>query len=121
MCISNINSCVWLCQLFKQASLVSELKSWCLSKLQNIEVRFTGDPCRTGLQHTSFVTKGLDETDGAGLSELPYGQIGSSQSLELHISPDHSPGEAIVTGEGSTNHYVVVHVESSLGKASTNC
>uniref|UniRef100_A0A665V3H2 Uncharacterized protein n=1 Tax=Echeneis naucrates TaxID=173247 RepID=A0A665V3H2_ECHNA len=28
----------------RQASLVSELKSWCLSKLQNMDVHFTGDP-----------------------------------------------------------------------------
>uniref|UniRef100_A0A8D2ZII9 Ankyrin repeat domain 6 n=1 Tax=Scophthalmus maximus TaxID=52904 RepID=A0A8D2ZII9_SCOMX len=37
----------------RQVSLVSELKSWCLSKLQNMEVRFTGDPSRTRLRRSS--------------------------------------------------------------------
>uniref|UniRef100_A0A8C4E202 Ankyrin repeat domain 6b n=1 Tax=Dicentrarchus labrax TaxID=13489 RepID=A0A8C4E202_DICLA len=41
----------------RQASLVSELKSWCLSKLQNMEVRFTGDPSgSTKLRRSSSAT-----------------------------------------------------------------
>uniref|UniRef100_A0A671U5R6 Ankyrin repeat domain 6b n=1 Tax=Sparus aurata TaxID=8175 RepID=A0A671U5R6_SPAAU len=39
----------------RQASLVSELKSWCLSKLQNMEFRFAGDPSSTKLQRSSSV------------------------------------------------------------------
>uniref|UniRef100_A0A4W6DFS4 Ankyrin repeat domain 6b n=1 Tax=Lates calcarifer TaxID=8187 RepID=A0A4W6DFS4_LATCA len=42
--------------LFKQASLVSELKSWCLSKLQNMEVRFTGEPSDGEKAHNTDVT-----------------------------------------------------------------
>ncbi|XP_065819819.1 ankyrin repeat domain-containing protein 6b isoform X2 [Labrus bergylta] len=94
----------------RQASLVSELKSWCLSKLQNMEVRFTGDPAR--LQRSSSVTEGLNEAEGAGLTVLPPG----SQCLELHSSPAHpdsSWGEASVAESGANNHYFVVHVESS--------
>uniref|UniRef100_A0A8P4KN91 Ankyrin repeat domain 6b n=1 Tax=Dicentrarchus labrax TaxID=13489 RepID=A0A8P4KN91_DICLA len=42
----------------RQASLVSELKSWCLSKLQNMEVRFTGDPSgSTKLRRSSSTTE----------------------------------------------------------------
>uniref|UniRef100_A0A671U4W2 Ankyrin repeat domain 6b n=1 Tax=Sparus aurata TaxID=8175 RepID=A0A671U4W2_SPAAU len=37
----------------RQASLVSELKSWCLSKLQNMEFRFAGDPSSTKLQQVN--------------------------------------------------------------------
>uniref|UniRef100_UPI0037E895E9 ankyrin repeat domain-containing protein 6b n=1 Tax=Semicossyphus pulcher TaxID=241346 RepID=UPI0037E895E9 len=94
----------------RQASLVSELKSWCLSKLQNMEVRFTGDPNK--LQRCSSVSEGLNEANGAGLTVLPSG----SQCLELHNSPapqDSSWGEASVTESGTSNHYFVVHVESS--------
>lgn len=108
---------------FKQASLVSELKSWCLSKLQNMDLHFTGDPGSTKLRRSSSVAEGLDEADGAGLDVLPSGQGGSSQCLELHSSPallDSSRGEPSVAEGGSANHYFVVHVESSPGNPSTN-
>ncbi|XP_051265848.1 ankyrin repeat domain-containing protein 6b isoform X3 [Dicentrarchus labrax] len=101
----------------QQASLVSELKSWCLSKLQNMEVRFTGDPSgSTKLRRSSSAAEGLNETDGASLTVLSSAQAGSSQCLELHDSPvplDSGRGEATVAEGGSANHYFVVHVESS--------
>ncbi|XP_049914426.1 ankyrin repeat domain-containing protein 6b isoform X1 [Epinephelus moara] len=100
----------------QQASLVSELKSWCLSKLQNIDLRFTGEPGSTKLQRSSSAAEGLNEADGAGLTVLPSGQEGSSQCLDLHNSPallDSSRGEASVAEGSSANHYFVVHVESS--------
>lgn len=105
----------------RQASLVSELKSWCLSKLQNIEVHFTGDPSSTKLQRSSSAAEGLNEANGAGLTVLPAGEGGSSQCLELHNSPtllesgrgESSRGESSVAEGGSANHYFVVHVESS--------
>lgn len=103
--------------LFKQASLVSELKSWCLSKLQNMEVRFTGEPSGTKLQRSSSAAEGLNEADdGAGVAALPAAH-------ELHNSPtllDFSCGEPGVAEGGSANHYFVVHVESSPGTAPTN-
>ncbi|XP_022626024.1 ankyrin repeat domain-containing protein 6 isoform X2 [Seriola dumerili] len=101
----------------RQASLVSELKSWCLSKLQNMEFRFTGDPSSTKLQRSSSVAEGLNEADGgAGLTVLPAGHGDSSLCPELHHSPtllDSSRGEASVAEGGPANHYFVVHVESS--------
>ncbi|XP_044025561.1 ankyrin repeat domain-containing protein 6b isoform X3 [Siniperca chuatsi] len=100
----------------QQASLVSELKSWCLSKLQNMEVRFTVDPSSSKLQRSSSVAKGLNEVNGAGLTVLPSGEGGSSQCLECHNSPaflESSRGEPSVAEDGSANHYFVVHVESS--------
>ncbi|KAM7394954.1 hypothetical protein PAMA_006610 [Pampus argenteus] len=89
----------------QQASLVSELKSWCLSKLQNMEGRTTGDPISTELQRCSSVAEELNDAEG-----------GSSQCLELQNSPallHSSRAEASVAEGGSANHYFVVHVESS--------
>uniref|UniRef100_A0A8C7DQM0 Ankyrin repeat domain 6b n=1 Tax=Oncorhynchus kisutch TaxID=8019 RepID=A0A8C7DQM0_ONCKI len=40
----------------RQASVVSELRNWCLAKLQNIEVRVTGDPRNAKLQKISSPT-----------------------------------------------------------------
>ncbi|TKS75775.1 Ankyrin repeat domain-containing protein 6 [Collichthys lucidus] len=102
----------------QQASLVSELKSWCLSKLQNMEVRLTGEPSSTKLQRSSSAAEGLNQTDGAGLTVLPCDKGGNnSQCLELHHSTallDSNRAESSVAAEGgSANHYFVVHVESS--------
>lgn len=100
----------------QQASLASELKSWCLSKLQNMEFRFTGDPGSTKLRRSSSVSEGLNEVDRAGLTVLPAGDGGSSQCLELHGSPtplESCRGESSLAEGASSNHYFVVHVESS--------
>lgn len=109
---------MWLNVPFKQTSLVSELKSWCLSKLQNMELRFAGDASSTKLQRSSSVAEGLDEADGASLTAPPSDQGDSSQCLELQSSLallDSGQGEPSVVEGGSANHYFVVHVESSPG------
>ena len=114
----NTISSVWLHVSFKQASLISDLKSWCLSKLQNMEVLFTGDPGRTKLRRSSSVTEGLDEAEGPELTELPAGDEGSSHCPELHSSPtllESDRRDPSVAEGGSANHYFVVHVESSPG------
>lgn len=103
--------------------MVNELKSWCLSKLQNMEVRFIGDPSTTKLQRSSSVAENLNEVDGAGLTVLPSGQADGSKCLELHTSPallDSTRGQPTVAEGDTANHYFVVHVESSPGKTSTN-
>lgn len=100
----------------KQASLASELKSWCLSKLQNMEVRFTGDSSKVQLCSSTTADEGPDEAD---LTALSPGQTGSSQCLDLHDGPallDASRAELGLAEGGSANHYFVVHVENSPGE-----
>ncbi|XP_034435520.1 ankyrin repeat domain-containing protein 6b isoform X4 [Hippoglossus hippoglossus] len=100
----------------RQASLISDLKSWCLSKLQNMEVLFTGDPGRTKLRRSSSMTEGLDEAEGPELTELPAGDEGGSHCPELHSSPtllESDRRDPSAAEGGSANHYFVVHVESS--------
>lgn len=98
---------------FKQASLVSELKTWCLSKLHSVDLRSPGEPDAGGkLRRSSSAAEGLSE-EAAGVTVLPSGRGGSLQGPELHDGPaplDSSRGES-----GSANHYFVVHVESSPG------
>uniref|UniRef100_A0A8C7CYK9 Ankyrin repeat domain 6 n=1 Tax=Oncorhynchus kisutch TaxID=8019 RepID=A0A8C7CYK9_ONCKI len=57
----------------RQASVVNELKNWCMAKLQNIEVRLAGDPCNTKLRRSSSMSEGLCEVDPGGLTVLPAG------------------------------------------------
>ncbi|XP_067337944.1 ankyrin repeat domain-containing protein 6b isoform X6 [Channa argus] len=102
----------------KQAALVSELKSWCLSKLQNMDISFT-----EGLDSTKLppsMSEGPNEVDTAELTELPAGHIGSPNlkcnNAALIGSSCRDPS---VADEASSNHYIVVHVESSPGMTST--
>ncbi|KAM6915434.1 ankyrin repeat domain-containing protein 6b [Xenentodon cancila] len=100
----------------RQESLVTELKNWCLSKLQHMEVRFTGEPGGTKLRRSSSAAEGLNEADQAGHAVPPSEQDCGAQRLELHNSPElleSSQGEPGVAEGGTTNHYFVVHVESS--------
>uniref|UniRef100_A0A8C4DYE4 Ankyrin repeat domain 6b n=1 Tax=Dicentrarchus labrax TaxID=13489 RepID=A0A8C4DYE4_DICLA len=71
----------------RQASLVSELKSWCLSKLQNMEVRFTGDPSgSTKLRRSSSAAEGLNETDGASLTVLSSAQADGDKAQTTEVT-----------------------------------
>uniref|UniRef100_A0A673BIB4 Ankyrin repeat domain 6b n=1 Tax=Sphaeramia orbicularis TaxID=375764 RepID=A0A673BIB4_9TELE len=117
----------------RQASLVTELKSWCLSKLQNIEGRFTGESSRESkLQRSGSVDESLDETPeargeagaGGGLTELPSAPEDPTQVLALHSSPvvlGSGGGRPIVAEGGSANHYFVVHVDRSPGTLHLLC
>ncbi|XP_023808708.1 ankyrin repeat domain-containing protein 6 isoform X2 [Oryzias latipes] len=80
----------------RQASLVSELKSWCLSKLQNLEVRLSGEPGATTLRRCLSVSEGLNEVD---------------RSERAGSKP--SEGEAGTAEGGASDHYFVLHAESS--------
>ncbi|XP_055728946.1 ankyrin repeat domain-containing protein 6-like isoform X4 [Salvelinus fontinalis] len=99
----------------QQASVVNELKNWCMAKLQNIEVRFAGDPCNTKLRRSSSMSEGLCEVDPGGLTVLPAGGPGdSAQCLAPHIT-DVTEGDrnTAATEDPSANHCFAVQVDSS--------
>ncbi|KAM4712547.1 ankyrin repeat domain-containing protein 6b isoform 2-T2 [Anableps anableps] len=93
----------------RQTSLATELKSWCLSKLQHMEVRFMGDS-GTKLQRSSSLADNLSEADGASSTVLPA-ELPELQ--KAHGLPESSRAEASKVEGGSANHYFVVHVENS--------
>ncbi|KAF6730391.1 Ankyrin repeat domain-containing protein 6 [Oryzias melastigma] len=80
----------------RQASLVSELKSWCLSRLQNLEVRLSGEPGATTLRRCLSVSEGLNEVERRD-----------------RAGPKPSEGDTGTAEGGASNHYFVVHAESS--------
>nr|XP_029487006.1 ankyrin repeat domain-containing protein 6-like isoform X5 [Oncorhynchus nerka] len=99
----------------QQASVVNELKNWCMAKLQNIEVRLAGDPCNTKLRRSSSMSEGLCEVDPGGLTVLPAGGPGdSAQCLAPHIT-DITEGDrnTAATEDPSANHCFAVQVDSS--------
>uniref|UniRef100_A0A8C8D179 Ankyrin repeat domain 6b n=1 Tax=Oncorhynchus tshawytscha TaxID=74940 RepID=A0A8C8D179_ONCTS len=94
----------------RQASVVNELKNWCMAKLQNIEVRLAGDPCNTKLRRSSSMSEGLCEVDPGGLTVLPAGGPGdsaqlikiSSHTIRLHLKIGN------LTGTNLNNHKLFV-------------
>ncbi|MED6246839.1 hypothetical protein ATANTOWER_024573, partial [Ataeniobius toweri] len=104
-------------------SLVSELKSWCLSKLQNMEDHFIGDS-GTKLQRSSSLADNLNEADGASNTVLPAELWCSPQLPELqkeHGLLGSCQAEPSRVEGGSANNYFVVHVENSPGDGSATC
>uniref|UniRef100_A0A674E1F6 Ankyrin repeat domain 6b n=1 Tax=Salmo trutta TaxID=8032 RepID=A0A674E1F6_SALTR len=77
----------------RQASVVNELKNWCLAKLQNIEVRFTGDPRNAKLRQSSSMAEGLCEMDPGGLTVLPAGGPGCSVECLAPHTTDLTEGD----------------------------
>ncbi|XP_041831910.1 ankyrin repeat domain-containing protein 6b isoform X2 [Melanotaenia boesemani] len=96
----------------RQASLVSDLKSWCLSKLQNMEFRITRDPGTTKLQRCSSLSEGLNKVGRDDHTLPPAEQV----CTDLHNNPtllESGQEEPSVADSGTASHYFVVHVESS--------
>ncbi|XP_030637272.1 ankyrin repeat domain-containing protein 6b isoform X2 [Chanos chanos] len=98
----------------KQASVVSELKNWCLSKIQNMEMRLAGEPRQPKLRRSSSLAESVSEAEPDGHTSLPAVPGGSAQCLATSTLPDPTDLEAAAgTEDGSANHYFVVQVDSS--------
>ncbi|XP_031437715.1 ankyrin repeat domain-containing protein 6b isoform X2 [Clupea harengus] len=96
----------------RQALVMNELKNWCLSKIQRMEKRFTGDG---KLRRSSSLADTLCEADSDGLPTLSRG---SAHCLAGTPLPDSAEGgsnahPAAPPEEGSASHYFVVQVDSS--------
>uniref|UniRef100_A0A4W5NFT7 Ankyrin repeat domain 6b n=1 Tax=Hucho hucho TaxID=62062 RepID=A0A4W5NFT7_9TELE len=101
----------------RQASVVNELKNWCMAKLQNIEERFTGDPRNAKLRQSSSMAEGLCEVDPGGLTVLPAGGPGCRIECLAPHTTDLTEGgpNTAATEDPSANHNFVVQVDSSPG------
>ncbi|KAJ8409754.1 hypothetical protein AAFF_G00218130 [Aldrovandia affinis] len=103
----------------QQASVVNDLKSWCLSKIQNIEVRFTGDARNPKPSQTAHASEGPPEGNPECLAVLPPPLLeGNTPSLTPYTSVPADPAEGATAAEGPTTensaqHYFVVQVDSS--------
>ncbi|MCJ8749976.1 hypothetical protein PDJAM_G00193700 [Pangasius djambal] len=98
----------------RQASMVSELKNWCMSKLQRMEARLTAD-ARCGPLHRSSSLDGCVTLRG----DTGGPSAGSAHCLVTNdpTEPEegHGRGEGGATGEEDMldNHYFVVQMDSS--------
>uniref|UniRef100_A0A8C1UE62 Ankyrin repeat domain 6 n=1 Tax=Cyprinus carpio TaxID=7962 RepID=A0A8C1UE62_CYPCA len=56
----------------RQASVVNDLKNWCLSKIQSLEMRLSGDHSNTKLQRSSSLNDTLSDCDPHSHTALPH-------------------------------------------------
>uniref|UniRef100_A0A671KUR6 Uncharacterized protein n=1 Tax=Sinocyclocheilus anshuiensis TaxID=1608454 RepID=A0A671KUR6_9TELE len=55
----------------RQASVVNDLKNWCLSKIQSLETRLSGDRSTTKLRRSSSLTDTLSDCDPRSNTAVP--------------------------------------------------
>ncbi|XP_037541648.1 ankyrin repeat domain-containing protein 6b [Nematolebias whitei] len=92
----------------RQVCLVDELKSWCLSKLENMEDHCIEDLSTMKLQRSSSVAEGRKIAAKAEHTMLPSEQECSPEATQLH-----SCGGSNMADDRISNHYFVVHLDSS--------
>lgn len=96
--------------------MISELKNWCLSKLQKMETRLIADARCVPLRRSSSL-------DGCVTLQGDSGAPSTSSAHWLLPGDPNEPGEGQRGGEGGAtgeadrldNHYFVVQMDSSSG------
>lgn len=96
----------------KQASVVSDLKNWCLSKIQSLETRLSGDRCNTKLRRSSSLTDTLSDWDPHSSTAVPDtsgGRARYSPSPNQSEAKDGRETAAATTcpEDGSASYYVI--------------
>ncbi|CAL8238606.1 unnamed protein product, partial [Lota lota] len=94
----------------RQASVVGELKSWCLSKLHLMELRLGGDQrSQSPLRRSTSLTEGLAATPGGPADEQQTPTLGPDEpGAPAADDPERGQGAG-----GAPSHYFVVHADSS--------
>ncbi|KAK1171906.1 ankyrin repeat domain-containing protein 6-like isoform X1 [Acipenser oxyrinchus oxyrinchus] len=90
----------------KQASVVNELKNWCMSKIQNIEVRLSGDSKNSKPKSSAFEALIESQTTESDSSSRANG-LNGAVSLLPGEDQQHSMAK-----EGSGKQYFVVQQDS---------
>ncbi|XP_043075078.1 ankyrin repeat domain-containing protein 6b isoform X6 [Puntigrus tetrazona] len=85
----------------RQASVVSDLKNWCLSKIQSLETRLSGDRSSTKLRRSSSLTDTLSDCDPSS----------HASGAKACCSPSANQPEAVAAStspeDGSAGYYVI--------------
>uniref|UniRef100_A0A671SXA5 Ankyrin repeat domain-containing protein 6-like n=1 Tax=Sinocyclocheilus anshuiensis TaxID=1608454 RepID=A0A671SXA5_9TELE len=73
----------------RQVSVVNDLKNWCLSKIQSLETRHSGDRCNTKLRRSSSLTDTLSDCKPRSHTAVP-----DTSGAEACSSPSTNQPEA---------------------------
>lgn len=96
----------------KQASVVNDLKNWCLSKIQSLEMRLSGDRSNTKLQRSSSLNDTLSDCDPRSHTALPHTSGAKACYSPSTNQPEPKDGRETVAAstsaeDGSAGYYVI--------------
>ncbi|XP_051500797.1 ankyrin repeat domain-containing protein 6b isoform X2 [Myxocyprinus asiaticus] len=96
----------------RQASVVNDLKNWCLSKIQSLETRLSGDRCTTKLRRSSSLIDMLSDQDPhlhPAESESSGGRTHDCASTKQPEATDRGETAAATTSakDRSASYYVI--------------
>ncbi|XP_067239684.1 ankyrin repeat domain-containing protein 6b isoform X6 [Chanodichthys erythropterus] len=107
----------------RQASVVSDLKNWCLSKIQSLETRLSGDRCNTKLRRSSSLTDTLSDWDPHSHTAVPDTSGGRARYSPSTNQPEVKDGRetaaATMCPEDGSAGYYVIEVDVSPDKQSS--
>ncbi|XP_016093068.1 ankyrin repeat domain-containing protein 6b isoform X2 [Sinocyclocheilus grahami] len=107
----------------RQASVVNDLKSWCLSKIQSLETRLSGDRCNTKLRRSSSLTDTLSDCKPRSHTAVPDTSGAEACSSPSTNQPEAKDGREAVAAsaspeDASAGYYVIEADRVSLDKQS---
>ncbi|XP_048062181.1 ankyrin repeat domain-containing protein 6b isoform X2 [Megalobrama amblycephala] len=107
----------------RQTSVVSDLKNWCLSKIQSLETRLSGDRCNTKLRRSSSLTDTLSDWDPHSHTAVPDTSGGRARYSPSTNQPEVKDGRetaaATMCPEDGSAGYYVIEVDVSPDKQSS--
>uniref|UniRef100_A0A672N475 Ankyrin repeat domain-containing protein 6-like n=1 Tax=Sinocyclocheilus grahami TaxID=75366 RepID=A0A672N475_SINGR len=87
----------------RQASVVNDLKSWCLSKIQSLETRLSGDRCNTKLRRSSSLTDTLSDCKPRSHTAVPDTSGAEACSSPSTNQPEAKDGREAVAASATQN------------------
>ncbi|XP_069091594.1 ankyrin repeat domain-containing protein 6 isoform X1 [Pleurodeles waltl] len=112
----------------RQASVVDDLKSWCMLKIQNLELKLSGDSRSSRTKSAPSTVESFTDNLDSGSphsskdcqpQQSPLPSEGSQQhsyiTLQDNVSEATGQAQAQSSEESCTKHYFVVHQQSLLG------
>ncbi|XP_016398117.1 ankyrin repeat domain-containing protein 6b isoform X2 [Sinocyclocheilus rhinocerous] len=107
----------------RQASVVNDLKNWCLSKIQSLETRLSGDRCNTKLRRSSSLTDTLSDCKPRSHTAVPDTSGAEACSSPSTNQPEAKDGREAVAAstspeDASAGYYVIEADRVSLDKQS---
>ncbi|XP_042633272.1 ankyrin repeat domain-containing protein 6b [Cyprinus carpio] len=96
----------------RQASVVSDLKNWCISKIQSLESRLSGDRSDTKLRRSSSLTDTLSDCDPRSHTAVPDPSGAKACCSPSTNQPEPKDGREAAAAstspeDGSAGYYVI--------------
>lgn len=103
--------------------MVNDIKNWCLSKIQSLETRLSGDRCDSKLRRSSSLTDTLSDWDPHSHTAVPDTSGGracySPSANQPELKDGGETAAASTCPEDGPASYYVIEVDVSPGRTLT--